>query len=99
MATTTTKTLLDAASSSTTGRLQTQEQLQGCAIGIEITDTATVDIEVSFDNGSTWLQWYQVTANDVRIKQTLPTDVRANVSSYTSGNVSVWVERNMQAAG
>lgn len=97
---TTIHTLLDAATSTTTAELETTEQLQTAIAGIEITDTATVKLEASFDGGSTWLEIKSVSdQNDISTLSALPANLRANVSSYTSGDVSVWVERNMQAAG
>lgn len=93
------KKILDQGSStSDTGDWDYGEPTDG-VIFVEVTNTATVDIEYSPDGGDTWFQDFQVSSDDVRLKTPLPSHVRANITSYTSGNVNVWVERQQPASG
>ena len=54
--------------------------------------TATVTIEVSPDNGTTWeIIGSAVTADKyVQVGKVMATNIRARISAYTTGTINVW---------
>lgn len=57
---------------------------------VEITGTATVDLEGRVSPSAPWVMIHQSTASEIKAVVPVP-EMRVNVTAYTSGAVNAWL--------
>lgn len=69
------------------GTAQNVAALETVRVHVSGTFVADVDVEISFDQGTTWALWQQLTAAGLANELPPVGRVRINISAFTSGTV------------